>query len=61
MRPSLLLVAAIAGGVILVAMGFVAALRKPDRDEEAQRMKLQDDAMMKASRDDAIEPARFVP
>lgn len=59
MRPLLLLMAALAGGVALIVTGFVAALRKPDK-AEAERIRRLDEAMMKASRDDPNEPARFV-
>jgi hypothetical protein len=60
MHASLLLIAALLGGVTLVALGFVAALRKPDK-AEIERIRRSDEKMRKASRDDPNEPARFVP
>jgi hypothetical protein len=59
MHISLLLVVAVLGGVVLVILGFMSALRRPDK-AEAERIRHSDE-MMKRVRDDPNEPARFVP
>lgn len=60
MHTTLLLVAALVGGILLIALGFVAALRKPDK-AEAERIRRSDEMMKKSFRDDPQEPARWVP
>jgi hypothetical protein len=60
MHRTLLLVAAIVGGILLIAMGFIAAVRKPDK-AEAERIRRSDEMMRGAVRDDPNEPARWVP
>jgi hypothetical protein len=55
-----LLIAALVWGAVLIIMGFIAALRKPDK-AEAEKIRRLDEQMKKASRDDPDEPARFVP
>jgi hypothetical protein len=55
-----LLVIAIFGGLILIVLGFVAALQKSDKRED-ERIKRSDERMKKAFRDDPNEPARWVP
>jgi len=55
-----LLIAALVWGAVLIVMGFIAALRKPDK-AEAEKIRRLDEQMKKASRDDPDEPARFVP
>jgi len=59
MRTSLLLIAVLTGGIVLVVLAFIAALRKPD-NEEAERIKRMDEDMTISS-EDPNEPARFVP
>jgi|HubBroStandDraft_2_1064218.scaffolds.fasta_scaffold139402_3 hypothetical protein len=60
MHTTLLLIAALIGGILLIIMGFVAALRKPAKGE-AERIKRSDEMMPGAVRDDPNEPARWVP
>jgi hypothetical protein len=60
MRTTLLLFAALLGGVLLIVLGFIAALRKPDK-AEAERIRRSDEMMRGAFRDDPNEPARWVP
>lgn len=60
MHSTLLLIAAILGGVLLIVLGFVAALRKPGK-AEAERIRRSDEMMKGAFRDDPNEPARWVP
>jgi len=55
-----LLIAALVWGAVLIVMGFIAALQKPDK-AEAEKIRRLDEQMKKASRDDPDEPARFVP
>src|SRR5580692_10758803 len=54
MHRTLLLVAAIVGGILLIAMGFIAAVRKPDK-AEAERIRRSDEMMRGAVRDDPNE------
>lgn len=56
---SFLILGAMIWGVGLIVLAIVAGLRKPDKSE-AERIARLDKAMMK-TKDDAIEPARFVP
>lgn len=44
----------------MVVLGFITALRKPDRTE-AESIKRMDEGMNKSSSDDPNDPARFVP
>lgn len=60
MRTSLLLIAALLGGSVLIGLGFTTALRKPEK-AEGERIRRSDEGMKKAIRDDPNEPARFVP
>jgi len=60
MHTSLLLIAVLLGGVLLIVLGFVAALRKPGK-AEAERIRRSDEMMKGAFRDDPNEPARWVP
>ena len=46
--------------VLLIGLGFIAALRKPDT-AEAERIRRSDEMMRGAFRDDPNEPARWVP
>jgi hypothetical protein len=55
-----LLVIAIFGGLILIVLGFVAALQKSGKRED-ESIKRSDERMKKAFRDDPNEPARWVP
>ena len=50
---------AIIWGIILIVVAVVTGLRKPSKSE-AERIARLDRAMMK-TKDDPIEPARFVP
>jgi hypothetical protein len=60
MQKTVLFIAALASGVMLIVAGFISALRKPDK-KEAERVRRLDEQMKKASRYDPNEPARFVP
>ena len=60
MHTTLLLIAALFGGVLLIVLGFIAALRKPGK-AEAERIRRSDEMMKRAFRDDPNEPARWVP
>jgi hypothetical protein len=56
-----MLIAALVGGVLLIiVLGFVAALRKPGK-AEAERIRRSDEMMKRAFRDDPNEPACWVP
>ncbi len=60
MRTTLLLTAALLGGALLILLGFIAAMRKPDK-QETERIRRSDKMMKGASRDDSNELARWVP
>jgi hypothetical protein len=57
---TILFLAALGWGILLIVMGFISALRKLAKNEEHRITRL-DEAMKKGSRDDPNEPARFVP
>jgi len=56
---SLLILGAIIWGIALIVLAIVTGLRRPDKSE-AKRIARLDKAMMR-TKDDPIEPARFVP
>jgi len=60
MRTTLLLTSALLGGALLILLGFIAAMRKPDK-QETERIRRSDKMMKGASRDDSNELARWVP
>jgi hypothetical protein len=60
MMTTVLLIAALVWGAVLIVVGLIAALRKPDK-AEAEKIQRLAEQMSKASRDDPDEPARFVP
>ena len=60
MMTTVLLISALVWGAVLIVVGLIAALRKPDKAEPEKIERLAEQ-MLKASRDDPDEPARFVP